>query len=162
MTNQMMQKAVRFAWLNVNLPPKEEMSVMTQSCGTSAAQAFLGIPPMEVDIESAGFHSATPLFDLPPTAAAVYLGTFLLSLLKSLEFQAQTGMFDDLLTRPHTLTFLTSERLTTRVIDRLTHGQRQALATVARYLATQQTALATTRHQVERLRAVAEIAGSAA
>ena len=54
--------------------------------GEAAARAFTGVAPVEVDIESEGFSVATPLLDLPPRAGSAYLGTFLLSLLKGLEF----------------------------------------------------------------------------
>ena len=58
-------------------------------------QVFVGIAPVEVDISSPGFLGCTPLLDLPPTAAAPYLGTYLLSLLQGLKFQEGCSQLAD-------------------------------------------------------------------
>src|SRR5262245_37538001 len=99
---------VRVAWSTVPAPPKVDMKWMEWSSGEDAALAFTGVAAMEVDIRSGGFSSATPLLDLPPRAAAAYLGTFLISLLQGLDFQQRVGFSDDFLTRPHTITCLTN------------------------------------------------------
>lgn len=70
-----------------------------------ASRAFVCIAPVDVDIHSVGFYAATPLQDLRPRAAA-YLGTYLLSLLRSMERQEDIGIYSNVLTRAHTLACL--------------------------------------------------------
>ena len=91
--------------------------------------------------------------DLPqPRAAAAYLGTYLLSLLQSLEFQKSVGLFDDFVTRPHTLTCLTDRRFWDEVIWKHLPSQcQEAVIEVARYLAASRDDLALTAVQVDTL-----------
>lgn len=138
MNNASMQQLVRHAWNDVPPAPKQHLVILEQGWGAATAAAFLGVRPMEVDTRSPGFHAATPLLDLPATAAATYLGTFLLALLQSLEFQDAVGLFDDFLTRAHVLTVLTSTRPMGQIVENLSKEQRDALRTVATYLARQQ------------------------
>ena len=120
--------------------------------GEAAARAFTGVAPVDVDVMSPGFHAATPLLDLPPRAAAAYLGTYLLSLLQSLEFQESVGLFDDLVTRPHTLTCLTNTRFWNEVIRKHLPPQcQEAVVEVSRFLAASRKALALKRKEVETL-----------
>jgi hypothetical protein len=143
---------VREAWSDMAAPSQEDMKLMEWGWGESAARAFTGVAPMDVDIKSPGFHAATPLLDLPPRAAAAYLGTYLLSLLQSLEFQESVGLFDDFVTRAHTLTCLTDRVFWDDVIRQHLPSQcQEAVVEVARFLAARQDALALTREQVETL-----------
>lgn len=73
-----------------------------------AARAFVGVAPMDVDINCAGFLGATPLLELPHRACAAYLGPYLLALLSSIEDQRVMGTFGDIVTRAHIITGLES------------------------------------------------------
>jgi hypothetical protein len=79
---------------------------MAWGWGEEAWQAFVNVAPMDVDIDSVGFNAADPLLNLPPRAAAAYLGPYLLSLLRGVEGQLAIGLFHDITTRAHTLTCL--------------------------------------------------------
>lgn len=143
--------AVRDAWSSIPAPPAEDLQYMAWGWGEEAARAFIGVAPVDVDISSHGFYAATPLLDLPPRAAAAYLGTFLMSLLKGLEYQQASGLFDDVLSRAHTLTALTLPTFRTRVRPFLPPKARDVLSQVATYLASEREALALTPEQVEML-----------
>ena len=107
---------------------------------------------MEVDIRSPGFHAATPLFDLPPRAAAAYLGTYLLSLLQSLQFQETAGLFYDIVTRAHIITCMTDSLFWQKVVrEQLPPSCQNVVADVARFLAASQEALALEPEQVQTL-----------
>jgi hypothetical protein len=148
--------AVRDAWASIPAPPAEDLKYMAWGWGEEAARAFVGVAPVDVDINSVGFDAATPLLDLPPRAAAAYLGTFVMSLLKGLEFQHKVGIFDDVLSRAHTLTCLTLPRFWERVIrPYLPSKCREILAQVVTFLASEQAALALTQEQVETMVALA-------
>ena len=135
--------AVRAAWGAVPAPPAQDLQYMEWGWGAEAARTFVGVAPVQVDLKSVGFHAATPLFDLPPAAAAAYLGTYLLSLVQGLDFQHQVGIFSDLTTRAHTLACLQSESFCARVIStHLTSTQRAALSQVVDWLVAERTALA--------------------
>ncbi len=99
-------KEVRDAWSAIPTPPSEDMEYMSFGWGDEAAHAFIGVAPVDVDISSVGFNAATPLLHIPHRAAAAYLGTFLLALLKGLEFQESVGIYMDVLSRAHTITCL--------------------------------------------------------
>jgi len=146
---------VRDAWASVPPPPTEEMESMAQEFGEEAERAFVGVAPIDVDIDSTGFEAATPLLDLPARAAAAYLGTFLMSLLKGLEFQQAVGIFTDVLSRAHTIACLTRPSFWDRVRPFLPQPCRQALKQVVSYLASQRESLALTPEQVETLMAQA-------
>ena len=152
-------EAVRRAWDAVPAPPAEDLELMEWGWGEAAAREFTGVRPMDVDIESRGFYAATPLLDLPPRASAAYLGTYLLSLLKGLQLQQVSGVFDDVLTRAHTLTCLTLPRFWQRVIPLLSPECHRVLVDVVGYLTTVKTELALTDEQVEIM--AAEIGASA-
>jgi hypothetical protein len=151
-TARQLEGIVRQAWSDVLAPPEEDMQLMERGWGEAAARAFTGVAPVDVDIRSPGFHAATPLLDLPHRAAAAYLGTYLISLLQSLDFQDSVGLFDDLVTRPHTVNMLTMEHFWEEVIRKnLSRERQQVVATVARFLASKRQALALRDEQVETL-----------
>lgn len=157
-TTNELYELVRHAWAPVAAPPIDDLDMMEWKWGGSAAQAFTGIAPVDVDTDSPGFHAATPLMDLPPSAAAAYLGTYLLSLLQSLMLQESAGIYDDIVTRPHTLTCLTNPGFWNRVIrPHLTAPCLRATTEVARHLATRQDELALTTAQAQALREAANL-----
>jgi hypothetical protein len=157
-TSNALYELVRHAWSPVAAPPIDDLDMMEWKWGKSAAQAFTGIAPVDVDTDSPGFHAATPLMDLPPNAAAAYLGTYLLSLLQSLMLQESVGIYDDIVTRPHTLTCLTSLGFWDRVIrPHLPAPCLQATTEVARYLTTKHVELPLTPAQVLALREAAHL-----
>jgi hypothetical protein len=82
MNAAIMTETVRAAWSRIPAPPATDLRYMAWGCGEDAARAFIGIAPVDVDISSSGMFACTPLFDLPPAAAAAYLGTFPLGLLR--------------------------------------------------------------------------------
>lgn len=134
---------VREAWASIAAPPAKDLELMEWGWGENATRAFTGVAPVDVDRTSAGFFAATPLLDLPPRAAAAYLGTFLLSLLEGLDFQHQVGLFSDPRSRAHTLTALQQPHFWESVIrPHLPPQARAVLTDVVRYLATEQKALA--------------------
>ena len=160
MTANELRGLVHAAWAQVPAPPEGDMKMMEWGWGKPAARAFTGVPPMDVDIRSSGFLAATPLLDLPPRAAAAYLGTYLLSLLDSLAFQESTGLFDDFVTRPHTLGCLANGRFWDEVIRQHSPpGGQHAIIAVVRFLVCRRDALALTAEQAERLVELATEAG---
>ena len=123
---------VRAAWSDVPAPGAEEVKYLSWGWGEAAARAFSGVAPVDVDRTSAGFLVCTPLDDLPPAAAAAYLGTYLLALLESLAFQRRTGIFHDVLTRAHTLHCIGSQDFIESVVGpHLDARRKAALAAVA-------------------------------
>lgn len=148
--------AIRGAWASIPAPPAEDLKYMAWGWGEEAAQAFSGIAPVDVDISSHGFHAATPLLDLPPRAAAAYLGTFVMSLLKGIEFQQAVGIFDDVLSRAHTLTVLSLPDFWERVIRPwLPSACHDVLAQVVFFLASEKEFLALSQDQVDTMLALA-------
>jgi hypothetical protein len=150
-----LHEAVRDAWAVVPAPPAEDLRYVEWGWGEEAARALVGVPPTEVDLDSRGFRAATPLLDLPPRAAAAYLGTYLMSLLQGLDRQLATGLFEDVLSRAHTLTCLTLSSFWEQVIPLLPVRCRDVLADVVAYLASVRTALALTDEQVDAMTALA-------
>jgi hypothetical protein len=151
-----MIEIVRAAWSTVPAPPKDDMKLMDLGWGEDAALAFTGVAPMDVDVESSGFAAATPLFDLPPRAAAAYLGTFLISLLKELKFQEKVGFFDDVVSRAHTLTCLTNQNFWNNVIRKhLSPECQRAVERVAHHLVASRDAFALDQEQVDTLHQLA-------
>jgi hypothetical protein len=144
--------AVREAWSSVPAPPVEDLQYMAWGWGNAAAEAFVGVAPISVDIASAGFYAATPLLDLPPRAAAAYLGTYLLSLLRNLERQKAIGLFIDITTRAHTITCLINVPFWARVRPFLSAACRDVLVKVVDYLASEHEALALTPEDVDVMR----------
>lgn len=118
--------------------------------GEKARKAFVGIAPVEVDISSPGFRACTPLLDLPPRAAAAYLGTYLLSLLQGLKFQESCGAFYDLVTRAHVLHCLTEPDFWRDVIRPYLSAEcRQTLLDLSSYLASRRELLALSQEQID-------------
>jgi hypothetical protein len=152
----MLCDSVRDAWASIPAPPAEDLQYMAWGWGEDAARAFVGVAPVDVDIKSRGFYAATPLLDLPPKAAAAYLGTFLMSLLKGLEFQQAVGIFHDVPSRAHTLTCLMLPRFWERVIRPFLPPEcRDVLAQVVAFLASEKENLALTQEQVDTMLALA-------
>jgi hypothetical protein len=152
MTTSELRETVRKAWSSVAAPPEQDMQFMEWGWGEEAARAFTGVAPVDVNINSAGFKAATPLFDLPPRAAAPYLGTYLLSLLKWLEFQENAGFFDDVMTRAHTLTVLTERDFWEDVIRKhLPLEAQKAVEEVAHHLVAKRDAFALDQEKVDTL-----------
>ena len=106
---------VRSAWAAVDAPPPEDMKHLEWIAGRQSAEAFTGIRPTDVDIESSGFQAATPLLELPARAAAAYLGTYLISLLYGLNIQANVGFPTDISTRSHTIATLLASNFWTDI-----------------------------------------------
>jgi hypothetical protein len=142
---------VQAAWSVMPAPPKDEMRAVERE-GEDAIRTFIGVAPTDVDVESGGFDVTTPLLDLPPRAAAAYLGTFLISLLRGLDFQERVGFFDDVLSRAHTILCMTDERFWRDVIRKeLPPRCVDAAEQVARFLTTRRDELALTQEQVDTL-----------
>lgn len=152
MTASELERRVGAAWTGIAAPPAEDMKHMEWGWGQEAARAFVGVAPLEVDIQSTGFCAATPLFDLPPRAAAAYLGTYLLSLLRSLQSQETTGLFYDIVTRAHIITCMTDSLFWQQVVrEQLPPSCQQVVADVARFMVASQEALALESEQVQTL-----------
>jgi hypothetical protein len=155
-TASTLSDAVRDAWASVPAPPADDLKYMEWGWGERASRAFVGVAPVDVDIRSAGFHAATPLLDLPSRAAAAYLGTYLLALLRDLELQKAIGIFTDVLTRAHVLNCLTTPWFWERAVRPFLPPKcREVLAEVVTFLASEQEALALTQEQVDTLLALA-------
>lgn len=147
---------VRAAWSTVPAPPKNDLNSIEWSSGQDAVLAFTGVAPMDVDIESGGFDAAEPLMDLPPRAAAAYLGTFLLSLLKGLDFQEKVGFSDDAVTRAHTLFVLKDKEFWNDVIRKHLPPQcQEVVEQVAHHLVANRDAFSLEQEQVDALRELA-------
>ncbi len=101
---------VHAAWDPWPAPPPSDLQILAREWGGPVWRAFAGIPPMKVDIDSAEFLGCTPLLNLPPQAAAAYLGTYLLSFLDGAAFQHSVGVFHDPVTRAHVISCLKGER----------------------------------------------------
>lgn len=108
--------AVEEAWADVLAPHLADLRLLGWNWTQEEANAFIDVDPMDVDIDSAGFLAATPLLDLPPEAAAAYLGTFLRALLISLHEQKVVGFFENPLTRAHVITCLKNQDFWDKVI----------------------------------------------
>lgn len=148
--------AVRDAWASIPPPPAEDLKYMAWGWGEEAASVFIGVAPVDVDISSAGFQAATPLLDLPPRAAAAYLGTFVMSLLKGLEFQQSVGIFIDVLSRSHTITCLELPDFWQQVIRPFLPLEcRKVLVQVVTFLVSEKEALALTNEQADTMVALA-------
>ena len=128
--------AVQEAWADVPSPPPEQLQYFEWGWGAEAARAFVGVAPVDVDRRSEGFRAATPLLDLPAPAAAAYVGTFVIALLESIDYQERSEMPDDVLARAHTITCLTLPDFWERVLRPcLPQRCQDVLAKVAAFLA---------------------------
>jgi len=105
-TPRELSKKVKRVWSEIDAPPAEDMKYMEWGWGKAAAEAFTGVKPVDVDIDSSGFQAASPLLELPGRAAAAYLGPYLISLLDGLDLQEKAGFALDIATRSHTLAAL--------------------------------------------------------
>ncbi|WMJ02459.1 hypothetical protein RBU55_13115 [Pseudomonas chlororaphis subsp. aurantiaca] len=94
---------VKAAWAELEAPPVQDMAIMNWEYGEDAVHTFVGVRPVDVDINSAGFMAATPLLDLPAHAAAAYLGPYLTSLLEGIQIEEAVGFPIDIKTRTHTI-----------------------------------------------------------
>lgn len=94
---------VKAAWATVAAPPAQDMAFMDWEYGPEAVQAFVGVRPVDVDLDSVGFLVATPLLDLPARAAAAYLGTYLIALLEGFQMEQALGFPVEIKPRVHTL-----------------------------------------------------------
>jgi hypothetical protein len=116
--------AVEEAWADVPAPHLGDLRLTAWNWSQEEADTFIDVAPMAVDINSAGFLAATPLDDLPPQAAAAYLGTFLRALMLSLHEQKVVRFFEDPLTRAHLITCLKNKRFWDDVIKSHISGKR--------------------------------------
>ena len=122
---------VEEAWADVPAPFLREAPPISGSLTRSEAETFVDVAPMKVNVNSPGFLAATPLDDLPPQAAAAYLGTFLRAMMMSLHEQQTVKFFEDPLTRAHVITCLKEERFWERVVQpHITGKRREALGAV--------------------------------
>ena len=154
-TTRTLSDAVRDAWASIPAPPAEDLKYMAWGWGEDAAREFTGVAPMDVDTHSKGFFAATPLFDLPNRAAAAYLGTYLVYMLRSLERQKAIGIYSDVILRAHIFTCLTTPHFWEDIRPFLPPKCREALAQVTLFFASEPEALALTPKQVETMRALA-------
>jgi hypothetical protein len=106
-TYEVILDEVRRAWSDVPAANLDDIASIRIRSGKESAQAFEGVKPIDVDIESTGFLSATPLFELRPRAAAAYLGTYLIFYLDDYGIQLAAGVPTDVFNRAHLITFLT-------------------------------------------------------
>ena len=142
--------AIRRAWSPMPPPPAEDLQSVRWACGEEAWRAFAGRAPVAVDLSTPAFLGCTPLFDLPPRAAAAYLGSYLLSLLEGLEFQEENGIFYDALTRAHVLACLSNSDFWEQVIrPHLDPQCRAALADLTSYLASRRDLLGLGEQKLE-------------
>jgi hypothetical protein len=151
-----MIEAVRTAWAGIPTPPAQDMQNVALACGEEGSRALVGVAPLDVDIRSAGFLACTPLLDLPPAAAAAYLGAYLLSLLHGLSLQEQTGLFHDIVTRAHVLSCLGMEDFWRTVIrPHLPAECRQVLVDLSHYLVARRELLGLSAEEADRIVALA-------
>jgi hypothetical protein len=147
--------AIRDAWASIPAPPAEDLKYMAWGWGEEAAREFTGVDPMDVDTHSKGFFAATPLLDLPARAAAAYLGTYLLALLRGLELQKAIGIFTDVGHRAHTLTCLMLPDFIEEVRPFLPRKCQEVLAEVITFIASEHEAFALTPEKVDTMKQLA-------
>jgi len=127
---------IRLAWSRIPPPPAEDLKYLSWACGEDAWRTLVNVAPVAVDTSAAGFLGCTPLLDLPPRAAAAYLGPYLLSLIEGLKFQSENGVFYDILTRAHVITCLSDADFWNGVIrTHLPADCREALVELSALLA---------------------------
>jgi hypothetical protein len=154
-TIRSLSDAIRDAWAAIPAPPAEDLKYMAWGWGEDAAREFTGVAPMDVDTHSEGFYAAEPLLDLPPRAAAAYLGPYLLAVLRDLDLQKDIGIFTNVLHRAHVLTCLTTPHFWEDIKPFLPSKCREVLAQVTLFFASEHEALALTPEDVEIMRAQA-------
>jgi hypothetical protein len=149
-----LSRAVEEAWADVPAPHLVDLRLTGWNWSQEEADAFLDVNPMEVDIDSVGFLAATPLLDLPPQAAAAYLGTFLRALMVSLHEQKVVGFFEDPLTRAHIITCLKDRGFWNDVIRPYLSGKRlEVLLEVIDYMVQEREDLALDAEDIRILQA---------
>jgi hypothetical protein len=146
--NERMAAAIRGAWSGFPAAPAEELRSLEWEFGDATAREFVGVPPMDVNIGSAGFLGCTPLLIIPARAAATYLGTYMLSLVEGTSYQEKIGIFHDLLTRAHLLNCLTLPIFWSRVVGTLPPVARQTVKLFCDYLLSRRRLLALSDDQV--------------
>lgn len=134
---------VRAAWAVVPAPPQDDLKLLAWACGTASWRILAGVRPVDVDISSPAFLGCTPLMDLPPRAAAAYLGSYLLSFVDGIAFQENSVVFYDIVTRSHVLFCLGDTDFWAQVIrPELPDECIAAIADVCRYIADHRAELA--------------------
>ena len=147
-TTDSMIEAVYNAWSNVPPSPIDDLKCIGWSCGEESLNEFVGVPPVKVDRSSSGFLSCTPLLELPDTACAAYLGSYLLSFLEGLRFQEKNGIFYDILTRAHVLHCLSQPCFWENIIRlHVSHDAQKILSELCSYLASRRELLALSENQ---------------
>jgi hypothetical protein len=145
-------KKVKRVWSGIDAPSAEDMKYMEWGWGKQAADAFRGVKPVDVDIDSSGFQAATPLLELPAHAAAAYLGTYLISLLDGLDVQEKAGFPTDISTRAHTLAVMMAPNFYTDIAGpNLPPDCLEAVGEVADLLIAKRVPLALTDEEVAKL-----------
>jgi hypothetical protein len=147
---------IRETWASVPAPPAEDLKDVASRWGEDAARAFTGVAPMDVDRDSKGYLAAAPLLDLPPRAAAAYLGPFLLSALEELELQTEAGISWNITHRAHIVTCLQTAHFWERIWPFLTPKCRERWLQSAFYIATAYEDIALTPEESAAIRALAD------
>jgi hypothetical protein len=156
MTTDELIAAVHTSWSQVPAPPEGDMDRIEWECGPQGARALIGVSPVDVDISSPGFLGCTPLLDIKPNAAAAYLGTYILSLLRGVSLQEKIGLFHDVVTRAHVLTCLQQETFWRIAIrPHLPQQCRRTLQDLALYLESRRELLALSPEQTAKITALA-------
>jgi hypothetical protein len=146
---------VKRVWSGISTPAAEDMKSMEWGWGKQAAEAFTGVRPVDVDIDSPGFQAATPLLQLPARAAAAYLGTYLFSLLDGLDIQEKVGFPTDIATRAHTVAVMIAPNFWTDIAGPyLPPDCLEVVSEVADLLISKRVALALTDAEVAKLQRV--------
>jgi hypothetical protein len=149
-----LSRAVEEAWADVPAPHLVDLRLTGWNWSQEEADTFIDVAPMEVDIDSAGFLAAAPLLDLPPQAAAAYLGSFLRAVMVSLHEQKVVRFFENPLTRAHVITCLKDQGFWEDVIRPYLSGQRlETLLEVIDYMVQEREDLALDAEDVRILRA---------
>lgn len=146
-------RAVEEAWADVPAPPLLDLRITGRGMGQKEADAFVGVAPMDVDIGSVGFFMAEFLLDLPPEAAAAYLGTFLRAVMQSLHEQESSGVFGDPLTRAHLITCLKDRGFWEAIVPHLSKQRLDVLLDVVEHMVREREALGLDDGDVGTLRA---------
>jgi hypothetical protein len=147
---------IRETWASVPAPPAEDLKDMASRWGEDAARAFTGVAPMDVDRNSKGYLAAAPLLDLPPRAAAAYLGPFLLSALEELELQAEAGISRNLTHRAHVITCLKTPHFWESIWPFLSPQCRKVWVQVTLFLASEHEDLEFDPERAATMRALAD------
>lgn len=125
---------VQSAWSKLDAAPIEDMEYFTLGWGKRIEHLFVGVKPSDVDIDDEDFRIEMPLNEVPPRAAAAYLGPYLRAFLLDLAFQEKIGFFSEPLLRAHVTVFLTNPRVWTDTLkDNLPDDCKAALGRAVEY-----------------------------